>query len=175
VATVTGITQILLTTTEQMPFTIGLFAVSSHCRNSELAYCPVTQRRHSVGRGRFGSCGARRRLHVDPTRLALLSYAEPNHASCCGTFRPSRSLKDSRTFFANGRYKHFAIIARDSISGSFDVTQDACLPRLALRARRSRRTGALWACRALLPGTSLWTGGPWGSRRALRPGRPAGP
>jgi hypothetical protein len=37
------------------------------------------------------------------------------------------SLKRSRTLLANGRDKHFAIVARYSISGSFDITQSACL------------------------------------------------
>jgi hypothetical protein len=43
---------------------------------------------------------------------ALLSHAELNYAGCC----------------ANGRNQHFALIARDGISGSpFDMTQSACL------------------------------------------------
>src|SRR5215831_18752660 len=87
----------------------------------------------------------------------LLSHAEPNDAGCC----------------ANGRNKYFAIIARDS--RPFDVTQSACLPRIALRAWRPRRTGGAWlaalashalrAPRALRPswplrtGGALWSGG----------------
>ena len=64
----------------------------------------------------------------------LLSHAEPNYSGCCATFGPGGSLKGSRTFLANGRNKYFAIIASDSISRPFDVTQSACLPRIAFRA-----------------------------------------
>jgi hypothetical protein len=67
----------------------------------------------------------------------LLSHAEPNYSGCCATFGPGGSLKGSRTFLANGRNKYFAIIARDSISRPFDVTQSARLPRIALRAWHS--------------------------------------
>jgi hypothetical protein len=52
----------------------------------------------------------------------LLSHAEPDYSGCC----------------ANGRNKYFAIIARDI--RPFDVTQ-SCLPRIALRAWRARKTG----------------------------------
>jgi hypothetical protein len=65
----------------------------------------------------------------------LFSHAEPNHA-CCAAFGPG-SLQGR----ANGRNKYLAIIARDSISRPFDVTQSGCLPRIAFRAWRSRRTG----------------------------------
>src|SRR5262249_17586830 len=41
----------------------------------------------------------------------LLSHAELNYSGCCATFDPGGSLKGSRTFLANGRNKHFAIIA----------------------------------------------------------------
>ena len=73
----------------------------------------------------------------------LLSHAEPNYSGCCATFGPGGSLKGSRTFLANGRNKYFAIIARDGVSRPFDVTQSACLPGIAFRAWRPRRTG--WA------------------------------
>jgi hypothetical protein len=110
---------------------------------------------------------------------ALLPHAEANHAACCVAFGPSGSLKGSRTFFANGGDKRFAIVACDSISRPLDITQSTCLPRLTLRARWSRRTGwarfasgALWACRSLLSGTSLWTSWARRSRRTLRTGWP---
>src|SRR5262249_53120060 len=109
----------------------------------------------------------------------LFPHADANHAACCGAFPPSRSLKGSRTFFANGGDKHFAIVACDSISRPLDITQGACLPRLTLGTRRSRRTGwacfasrALRACRSLLSGTSLWTSWARRSRRTLRAGWP---
>ena len=76
-------------------------------------------------------------------------------------------MNGSGTFLANGRNQHFALIARDGISESFDMTQSACLSGLTLRARRSRRTGgsrfatfashALCARGTLLAGVSLWT------------------
>jgi hypothetical protein len=73
-------------------------------------------------------------------------------------------LKGSGAFLANGRNQHFALIARDGISGSFDMAQSA---------RRSRRTVgspfALWARGTLLTGASLRTGGSdWtlGTRRS---------
>src|SRR5262249_38543332 len=112
----------------------------------------------------------------------LLSHAESNYAGCCATFGSAGSLKDCRAFLADGRDKHFAIVARDSISGSLDVAHSPCLPRLAFRTWRSRRTGrsrlaplashTLWACRPLLTGTSLRTGWSWWSRRTLPTGRP---
>src|SRR5262245_388399 len=112
----------------------------------------------------------------------LLSHAESNYAGCCATFGSAGSLKDCRAFLADGRDKHFAIVARDSISGSLDVAHSACLPRLAFRTWRSRRTGrsrlaplashTLWACRPLLTRTSLPTRLSWWSRRTLRTGRP---
>ena len=42
----------------------------------------------------------------------------PGWSDCFATLglAPARSLKRSRTFLASGRYKHFAIAARDSIS-----------------------------------------------------------
>jgi hypothetical protein len=109
----------------------------------------------------------------------LFPHAEANDAACYGAFRPSGSLKGSGTFFANGGDKRFAIVACDSISRPLDITQSTCLPRLTLRARRSRRTGwarfasgALWARRSLLSGTSLWTSWARRSRRTLRTGWP---
>jgi len=60
----------------------------------------------------------------------LLSQAEPNYSGCCAAFGPGGSLEGSRTFLANGRTKYFAIVARDSIAGPFDLTQSACLPGL---------------------------------------------
>jgi hypothetical protein len=73
--------------------------------------------------------GLRTQESARPARLpfqrcvygGLFSHAEPDHAGCCATFGPGRSLKGGRTFLASGRYKHFAIAARDSISGPFDV------------------------------------------------------
>jgi hypothetical protein len=70
----------------------------------------------------------------------LLSHAEPNYSGCCATFGPGGPLKGSRTFLANGRNKYFALIARDGVSRPFDVTQSACLPGIAFRAWRPRRT-----------------------------------
>ena len=100
----------------------------------------------------------------------LLSHAEPNYAGCCATFGTGGGpLNGSGTFLANGRNQHFALIARDGISGAFDMTQSACLPGLTLRARRSSRTvgspfatfasHALLARGTLLAGASLRTGG----------------
>src|SRR5262249_54062750 len=117
---------------------------------------------------------------VTTARAGLLSHAEPNYSGCCATFGPGGgSLKGSGTFLADGRNKCFALIARDGISGSFEMTQSACLSGLPLRARRSRRTGgsrfatfashALWARGTLLAGASLRTGGSgWalGTRRS---------
>src|SRR6516165_12821259 len=78
-------------------------------------------------------------------------------------------LNGSGTFLANGRNQRFALVARNGISGSLDMTQSACLSGLTLRARRSRRTvgsafatlasHALWARGTLLAGASLRTGG----------------
>ena len=75
-------------------------------------------------------------------------------------------MNGSGTFLANGRNQHFALIARDGISGSFNMTQSACLSGLTLRAGRSRRTvgspfatHALWARGTLLAAASLRTGG----------------
>src|SRR5215472_93738 len=101
-------------------------------------------------------------------RRRLFSHAEPNYAGCCATFGTGGGpLNGSGTFLANGRNQHFALVARDGISGSFDMTQSACLPGLTLRARRSRRTVgssfarftsyALWARRTLRTGGSDWT------------------
>ena len=95
----------------------------------------------------------------------LLSHAEPDYAGCCATFGTGgRPLNGSGTFLANGRNQHFALIARDGISGSFDMTQSA---------RRSRRAVgspfALWAGGTLLTDASLRTGGSdWtlGTRRS---------
>ena len=102
----------------------------------------------------------------------LLSHADANYSGGCA-FGPGGSLKGGRTFLANSRNKYFAIIARDSVSGSLDVTQEACLSGVTLRAWRSRGTGgarlaalashALWPRRSLLPSTSLRTGGSWRS------------
>src|SRR5262249_1535939 len=107
--------------------------------------------------------------------MGLLSHAKANKSGCCVAFGAGTSLKGGRTFFANGRNKDFAIVARDSISGPFDVTQSACLPRFPLGARRTGRAGfatfachALWACRSLLPSSSLRTGRAWWYRRTLR-------
>jgi hypothetical protein len=102
----------------------------------------------------------------------LLSHAEPDYAGCCATFGTGgRPLNGSGTFLANGRNQHFALIARDGISGSFDMTQSA---------RRSRRTvgspfarlasHALWACGTLLAGASLRTGGSGWALRTRRTG-----
>ena len=76
-------------------------------------------------------------------------------------------MNGSWTFLANGRNQHFTLIARDGISGSFDMPQSACLPGLILRGRRSRRTvgapfarfasQALWARGTLRTGGSGWT------------------
>jgi hypothetical protein len=124
-------------------------------------------------RGRCVCGKSRPVVRVAGGRGALLPHAEANHAACCVAFGPSGSLKGSRTFFANGGDKRFAIVACDSISRALDITQSARLPRITLRARRSRRTGwarfasgALWACRSLLPGTSLR---PSWARRSSRP------
>jgi hypothetical protein len=72
-------------------------------------------------------------------------------------------LNGSGTFLANGRNKHFALIARDGISGSFNMTQSARLSGLTLRSRRTVgppfATHALWACGTLLAGASLRAGG----------------
>ena len=86
-------------------------------------------------------------------------------------------MNGSGAFLANGRNQHFALIARDGISGSFDMTQSACLSGLTLRARRSRRTvgslfatfasHALWARGTLPTGASLRTGGSGWARRPL--------
>ena len=100
-------------------------------------------------------------------RKRLLSHAESNYAGCCATFGTGGGpLNGSGAFLANGRNQHFALVACDGISGSFDMTQSACLSGLTLRARRSRRTigspfatfasHALWT---LLAGASLRTGG----------------
>ena len=99
----------------------------------------------------------------------LLSHAEPNDSGCRGTFGTGGSLKGGRTFLANGRNQDFAIVARDSISGPFDMTQSVCLSRLTFQARGSRRAGgswfatfpshALWASGTLLAGASLRTRG----------------
>jgi hypothetical protein len=114
-----------------------------------------------------------------PSLAGLLSHAEPNDAGCRAAFGRRGSLKGSRTFLANGRNKHFAIVARDGISRSFRVAQSACLPGLTLRARWSWRAGracftssALWARRSLLPGTSLWASWARRARRTLRTGWP---
>ena len=110
----------------------------------------------------------------------LLSHAEPNYSGCCATFGTGGGpLNGSGAFLANGRNQHFALIARDGISGSFDMTQSACLSGLTLRARRSRRTEgslfatfashALWARGTLLAGASLRTvgsGSTLGTRRS---------
>src|SRR5215472_7733249 len=113
-------------------------------------------------------------------RRRLFSHAEPDYAGCCATFGTGGGpLNGSGTFLANGRNQHFALIARDGISGAFDMTQSACLSGLTLRARRSRRTvgsafatfasHALRARGTLLAGASLRTGGSgWtlGTRRS---------
>jgi hypothetical protein len=114
-------------------------------------------------------------LSVNSCRL--LSHAEPNYAGCCATFGTGGGpLNGSGTFLANGRNQHFALIARDGISGSFNMTQSACLSGLTFRAGRSRRTvgspfatHALRARGTLLAGASLRTGGSdWtlGTRRS---------
>ena len=68
-------------------------------------------------------------------------------------------MKGRRTFLAKGRNKYFAIIARDTVSGLFDVTESACLPRLTLGTRRSLRTDgtrfAALSCYPLRTGGSL--------------------
>ena len=78
-------------------------------------------------------------------------------------------MNGSGTFLANGRNQHFALIARDGISGSFHMAQTA---------RRSRRTvgspfarlasHALWACGTLLAGASSGTGGSGWALRTKR-------
>jgi hypothetical protein len=107
----------------------------------------------------------------------LLSHTEADHTGCCATFGSGGSLESSRTFLANSRSKYFAIIARDGISGPLDVTQSACLRRLAFRTRWSRRAGwsrfacsALWARRSLLAGASLRTSWAGWTPRSLCPG-----
>src|SRR5262245_16110757 len=124
------------------------------------------------------SCGCVRLTSKNHEQL--LSHAEPNYAGCCATFGTGGGpLNGGGTFLANSRNQHFALIARDGISGPFDMTQNAWLSGLTLRARRSRRTvgstfarfasHALWARGTLLAGASLRTGGPsWtlGTRRS---------
>ena len=114
------------------PRTVGrVLALRHDAFEAELARVP----KHDVAR------------FVDPLWLdgRLLSHTEPNYSGCCATFGPGGSLKGSRTFLANGRNKYFAIIASDSISRPFDVTQSACLPRITFRAGRPRRAG--WTLR----------------------------
>src|SRR5258708_35895846 len=71
----------------------------------------------------------------------LFSPAVSNYAVRWHALGAARSFKGSRTLLANGRNKYFALIARDSVSRPFDIAQSACLPRLALRAWWSGRTG----------------------------------
>src|SRR5262245_12845052 len=121
------------------------------------------------------SCGCVRLASKNYERL--LSHAEPNYAGCCATFGTGGGpLNGSGTFLANGRNQHFALIARDGISGSFDMTQSAYLSGLTRRSRRAEgspfttfASRALWARGTLLAGASLRTGGSgWtlGTRRS---------
>ena len=85
-------------------------------------------------------------------------------------------MNGSWTFLANGRNQHFALIARDGISGSFDMAQSARRSRRAVGSPFARfASHALWARGTLLAGASLRTGGSgWtlGTRRTGGSGRP---
>ena len=74
------------------------------------------------------------RGHPSAFEGGLLSHAEANYSGCCAAFGPGGSLKGSRPFLANSRNKYFGIIARDSVSGPFDLT--SLLRSLHRRIRR---------------------------------------
>jgi hypothetical protein len=102
----------------------------------------------------------------------LLSHAEPNYAGCCATFGTGGGpLNGSGTFLANGRNQHFALIARDGISGSFDMAESARRSRRAVGSPFARfASHALWARGTLLAGASLRTGGSGWTLGTRRPG-----